>query len=58
MAKLRGVKFGRPEASTPENFNEIIDLYLNKKITSKQALEMSGLSRGTFYRKLKRYTRL
>jgi len=54
MAKLRGVKFGRPAAPTPENFNEIVDLYLNKKVTSEQAIEMSGLSRGTFYRKLKK----
>ena len=52
MAKLRGVKFGRPAISTPKNFDEIVNLYLNKKVTSKQAIEMSGLSRGTFYRKL------
>lgn len=52
MAKLRGVRFGRPAISTPKNFDEIANLYLNKKVTSKQAIEMSGLSRGTFYRKL------
>lgn len=52
MAKLRGVKFGRPAISAPKNFDEIVNLYLNKKVTSKQAIEMSGLSRGTFYRKL------
>ena len=52
MAKLRGVKFGRPTISTPKNFDEIVTLFLNKKVTSKQAIEMSGLSRGTFYRKL------
>lgn len=52
MAKLRGVKFGRPAISTPKNFDEIVNLFLNKEVTSKQAIEMSGLSRGTFYRKL------
>lgn len=52
MAKLRGVKFGRPGISTPKNFDEVVNLFLNKKVTSKQAIEMSGLSRGTFYRKL------
>lgn len=52
MAKLRGVKFGRPSTPTPKNFDEVVNLYLNKKVTSKQAIEMSGLSRGTFYRKL------
>lgn len=52
MAKLRGVKFGRPAISTPKNFDEIVNLFLNKEVSSKQAIEMSGLSRGTFYRKL------
>ncbi len=52
MAKLRGVKFGRPAISTPKNFDEIVNLFLSKEVTSKQAIEMSGLSRGTFYRKL------
>ena len=52
MAQLRGVKFGRPAISTPKNFDEIVNLFLNKVVTSKQAIEMSGLSRGTFYRKL------
>ena len=52
MAKLRGVKFGRPSTPTAKNFDEIVNLFLNKEVTSKQAIEMSGLSRGTFYRKL------
>ena len=52
MAKLRGVKFDRPSTPTPKNFDEIVNLFLNKEVTSKQAIEMSGLSRGTFYRKL------
>lgn len=52
MAKLRGVKFGRPSTPTPKNFDEIVNLFLNKEVTSKQAIEMSGLPRGTFYRKL------
>lgn len=58
MAKLRGVKFGRPAISTPKNFDEIANLFLNKEVTSKQAIEMSGLSRGTFYRKLNKFYRL
>lgn len=52
MAKLRGVRFGRPAISTPKNFDEIVKLFLNKEVTSKQANKMSGLSRDTFYRKL------
>lgn len=52
MARLRGVKFGRPATSTPVNFEEIINLYTEKKITCLDAITMSGLTRGTFYRKL------
>ena len=52
MAKARGVRFGRPSVITPSNFKEIVLLYKNKKITSAQAIKMTGLSRGTFYRKL------
>ena len=53
MAKLRGVKFGRPPKDIPDGFKEIVELYKQGKITSTEALEMSGLTRGTFYRKLK-----
>lgn len=53
MAKLRGVKFGRPSASIPDNFKEVTKLYKEKKITVMTAITMSGLTRGTFYRKLK-----
>lgn len=52
MAKAKGVRFGRPSVAIPDNFIEIIGLYKAGKITSKKAVEMSGLTRGTFYRKL------
>ncbi|MGM9874295.1 MAG: recombinase family protein [Bacilli bacterium] len=58
MAKLRGVKFGRPPVKTPKNFENIACLYNNKEITSITAIEMSGLTRGTFYRKLKEVNNL
>lgn len=53
MAKLRGVKFGRPSIEIPSNFIEIVSLYKQKKITSSKACELANLSRGTFFRKLK-----
>lgn len=52
MAKLRGVKFGRPPVEIPDNFTEIANLYKQKKITSSEACKLSGLSRGTFFRKI------
>ena len=53
MAKLRGVKFGRPPKDIPDGFQEIVELYKQGKITSSKACELSGLTRGTFFRKLK-----
>lgn len=52
IAMLNGVKFGRPRISTPENFNEVVELYKRKEITISKACELCGLSRGTFYRNL------
>ena len=52
MAKLRGVKFGRPSIPMPDGFIEIAERYKRKEITSGEAVKMSGLTRGTFYRKL------
>lgn len=56
MAKLKGVKFGRPPVEVPQDFKEIIKLYRNGEITSAQAVQLSGLTRGTFYRKLKLFS--
>lgn len=53
IAKAKGIKFGRPGVAIPDDFENIVNLYKSKKITCLQAIEMSGLTRGTFYRKLK-----
>ena len=52
MAKMRGIKFGRPSIKNPDNLQEVITLYRNKKITSDRACELCGLTRGTFFRRL------
>ena len=53
IAKAKGVKFGRPAIQISDNFNDIVRLYKEKKITSDEAIVKSGLTRGTFYRKIK-----
>lgn len=53
IAKQKGIKFGRPPLEMPINFEEIVKQYRSGKITSDQAVQKSGLTRGTFYRKLK-----
>ena len=56
MAKLRGVKFGRPSITIPDGFIEIAKRYKHKELTSEEAVKLSGLTRGTFYRKLAKLT--
>ncbi len=52
-AKARGVKFGRPRITLPNNFEIVARQYLNKEITNKKACEILGMTRGSFFRYLK-----
>ncbi len=54
-AKLKGVKFGRPECDTPPDFEKIIKQWQNGKFTSYQAAQKCNISRATLYRKLREY---
>ena len=44
-----GVKFGRPKIEKPSNYDDVIKLWKNKKIKSKEAMKMLGLKPNTFY---------
>ena len=52
-AKARGVKFGRPRITLPNNFETVARQYLKKEITNKKACEILGMTRGSFFRYLK-----
>lgn len=52
-AKDRGVKFGRPRVSLPENFEEIYMQWREKKLTLNQAAQACNLPRSTFFDKAK-----
>ena len=54
-AKLKGVRFGRPEISPPDNFGEIVAEWEAKKITFAEAIRQCGMSEATFYRRLREY---
>lgn len=56
-AKLRGVRFGRPEISLPDDFEEIMLLWKSGDLLSKDAIAISGLKYSTFYKKAKEYQR-
>ena len=58
IVKEKGVKFGRPKVSTPPNTNEILDKYINHKITNTEAAELLDVSRGTFFRLVKERKRI
>ena len=49
-AKKRGVKFGRPCIPVPEEFYELKEKWLNKKITSREAATTINVSQDTFLR--------
>lgn len=54
-AKAKGVTFGRPPVSLPENFSNIIIAWERKQITFNDALQQTGMSESTFYRRLREY---
>ena len=54
-AKKRGVRFGRPETPTPDDFGEIIKKWEKGYITVDDAIQKCGMSQATFYRRLREY---
>ena len=52
-AKEKGIVFGRPKSSVPDNTNQIIDDFINRKITNIEAAKVIGVSRATFFRMAK-----
>ncbi len=54
-AKAKGVKFGRPETETPDEFAAILKKWQKNKITLDEACEASKMSRATFYRKVREF---
>jgi DNA invertase Pin-like site-specific DNA recombinase len=52
-AKVRGVQFGRPAISVPDNFDETVTLWERSEISYKEALRRTGLKHTTFYCRLR-----
>lgn len=50
-AKIRGVKFGRPEKPLPENFDEYVEKWMRKEISGTKAADVLHIPTSTFYRK-------
>ena len=54
-AKAKGVKFGRPEVPTPDGFYKDISIWEKGQITTTEILKITGLTKSTFYRKVREY---
>ena len=53
VAKSKGVKFGRPKKSKPENFNEIYIKWKNGEIKAVEAMDLLGIKKTRFYKFVK-----
>ena len=53
IAHEKGVKFGRPPAVKPKNFDAVVARWRNGEITAVQAMKETGLTRCTFYKLVK-----
>ncbi len=54
-AKARGVEFGRPKVPIPENFESVILDVNRQMISAEEAAKQCGMSRATFYRRMREY---
>jgi len=51
-AKLRGVRFGRPNAKFPANFTDLVTQWEDGALAFEEILEQCGVCRSTFYKYL------
>lgn len=54
-AKAKGVKFGRPEVPTPDDFDKCIAKWEKGQITTSEILKLTRFSKSTFYRKVREH---
>ena len=54
-AKKRGVKFGRPSISVPDDFAYIVKSWEQKRLPLSEVLKHCNMSEATFYRRLREY---
>ena len=58
IAKSKGVVFGRPKISLNAKNKETMNSYINKKITTNEAIKELNVSRDTFFRLLQEYKKI
>ena len=55
VAKLKGIKFGRPPIPIPDNFQQLCEEWRNGKISMKEAAKGCNMPPKTFYSKAVKY---
>ncbi len=55
-AKARGVKFGRPRITCPDNFRDVAVAYKKHQISVTEALALTNMKPSSFYRYTKKIT--
>lgn len=55
VARLKGVRFGRPRSKLPLDFESIVSEWRVGKISIDEVIERCGVSKATFYRRLVEY---
>ncbi|MCL2410306.1 MAG: recombinase family protein [Treponema sp.] len=55
-AQARGVQFGRPALSVPDDFGDLVKKWRKKQITLNEILNICEMSKSTFYRRLREYS--
>lgn len=51
-AKIRGIRFGRPEIKTPDDFKSIVNEWERSALNLTEVLDRCQMSKSTFYRRL------
>lgn len=54
-AKARGIKFGRPSRTLPENFDKVYQRWREQEISVAEAAAECGMPRSTFHDKAQKY---
>lgn len=54
-AKAKGIKFGRPLKSVPDDFGKIVKEWEQKALPLSEVLKQCDMSEATFYRRLREY---
>ena len=54
-AKARGVRFGRPVKTPPENFRELVRQWERGELSTKEITKLCGIGKTTFYSRLHEY---